>query len=198
MRITTAGAGIAAVALVAVLAGCGDGRADTDDGRLSSEELQGRWWTWASTEPAATNPVADEDGSACGRNQPEDVWFLAGTFGTRAERACAVPEGVPLAFPLVNMFGTPAECAEFMATAEGSAVLDGEKADVDAHRAEAVDIRSGVGNPVTGTDGSFTAHGCGLWVQLPALEPGEHSLTIRGRSGGFSVGVDYTLTVDAA
>lgn len=198
MRITTAGAGIAAVALVAVLAGCGDGGADTDDGRLSSEELQGRWWTWASTEPAATNPVADEDGSACGRNQPEDVWFLAGTFGTRAERACAVPEGVPLAFPLVNMFGTPAECAEFMATAEGSAVLDGEKADVDAHRAEAVDIRSGVGNPVTGTDGSFTAHGCGLWVQLPALKAGKHTLKIRGQSDDFSVGVDYTLTVDAA
>ncbi|MFC7898573.1 signal protein [Streptomyces griseoincarnatus] len=197
MRITTAGAGIAAVALVATLAGCG-GRAATAEGRLSSEELQGRWWTWASTEPAPTNPVGDEDGSACGRNQPEDVWFLAGTFGTQAKRTCAVPEGVPLAFPLVNMFGTPADCADFMSTAEGSAVLDGEKVDADAHQAESIEIRSGVGNPVTGTDGSFTAHGCGLWVQLPAPEPGEHSLEIRGRSGGFSVGVDYTLTVDAA
>ncbi|MGA5375794.1 signal protein [Streptomyces griseoincarnatus] len=197
MRITTAGAGIAAVALVATLAGCG-GRAATAEGRLSSEELQGRWWTWAATEPAPTNPVGDEDGSACGRNQPEDVWFLAGTFGTQAERTCAVPEGLPLAFPLMNMFGTPADCADFMSTAEGSAVLDGEKVDADAHQAESIEIRSGAGNPVTGTDGSFTAHGCGLWVQLPAPEPGEHSLEIRGRSGGFSVGVDYTLTVDAA
>lgn len=133
MRITTAGAGIAAVALVATLAGCG-GRAATAEGRLSSEELQGRWWTWASTEPAPTNPVGDEDGSACGRNQPEDVWFLAGTFGTQAERNCAVPEGVPLAFPLVNMFGTPADCADFMSTAEGSAVLDGEEVDADPIR----------------------------------------------------------------
>lgn len=187
MRTTTAGAGIAALTLGAVLAGCGGG-ADTAEGRLSSEELQGRWWTWASTEPAATNPVADEDGSACGRNQPEDVWFRAGTFGTRAERVCAVPEGVPLAFPLVNMFGTPADCADFMATAEGSAVLDGEKVDADAHQAESVEIRSGVGNPVTGTDGSFTAHGCGLWVHLPALEPGEHSLEIRGRSAASRSG----------
>ncbi|MBU5945302.1 signal protein [Streptomyces griseoincarnatus] len=185
------------MALVATLAGCG-GRAATAEGRLSSEELQGRWWTWASTEPAPTNPVGDEDGSACGRNQPEDVWFLAGTFGTQAERTCTVPEGVPLAFPLVNMFGTPADCADFMSTAEGSAVLDGEKVGADAHQAESIEIRSGAGNPVTGTDGSFTAHGCGLWVQLPAPEPGEHSLEIRGRSGGFSVGVDYTLTVDAA
>ncbi|MEZ7156006.1 hypothetical protein ACBR38_13315 [Streptomyces sp. MAD19A] len=78
------------------------------------------------------------------------------------------------------------------------AVLDGEKVDADVHQAESVEIRSGVGNPVTGTDGSFTAPGCGLWVQLPALEPGEHSLEIRDRSGGFSVGVDHTLTVDAA
>ncbi|MFJ6305783.1 signal protein [Streptomyces althioticus] len=197
MRIATAGAGIAALALGAVLARCGGG-ADTAEGPLSSEELQGRWWTWASTEPGATNPVADEDGSACGRDQPEDVWFLAGTFGTRAERARAVPEGVPLAFPLVNMFGTPADCADFMATAEGSAVLDGEKVDADAHQTESVEIRSGVGNPVTGTDGSSIAQRCGLWAKLPALEPGEHSLEIRGRSGGFSVGVDHTLTVDAA
>ncbi|WP_431992329.1 signal protein [Streptomyces albogriseolus] len=194
MRITTAGAGIVAVVLAA-LAGCG---ARAGEGQLSSGELQGRWWTWASTEPAPTNPVADQDGSACERNQPEDVWFLAGTFGTRAERACTVPGGVPLAFPLVNMIGTPADCAAFMSTAEGSAVLDGEEVDADARQAETIEVRSGVGNPLTGTDGSFTAHGCGLWVQLPALEAGEHTLKIRGRSGGFSVGVDYTLTVDAA
>ena len=195
MRITRAGAGIVAVALAATLAGCGAG---ADEGPVESAELQGRWWTWASAEPAPTNPVADEDGSACGRNQPEDVWFLAGTFGTQVERACTVPEGVPLAFPLVNMFGTPEDCAEFMGTAEGSAVLDGEEVEADAHQAEAIEIRGGAGNPVTGTEGSFTAHGCGLWVQLPAPEAGEHTLKIRGRSGGFSAGVDYTLTVGAS
>lgn len=98
MRTTTAGAGIAALTLGAVLAGCGGG-ADTAEGPLSSEELQGRWWTWASTEPAATNPVADEDGSACGRNQPEDVWFRAGTFGTGPSGCAPSPRGCPWPSP---------------------------------------------------------------------------------------------------
>lgn len=41
-----------------------------------------------------------------------------------------------------------------MKTAEGSAVLDGEKVDADAHHAETIEIRSAPGNPVTGTDGA--------------------------------------------
>ncbi|MEU4008779.1 signal protein [Streptomyces pseudogriseolus] len=196
MKRTMVGAGVAAVVLAA-LVGCGAGATD-GEGRLSSAELQGRWWTWASSEPEPTNPVADQDGSACGRNQPQDVWFLAGTFGTQVERACSIPDGVPLAFPLVNTIGSSADCAAFMKTAEGSAVLDGDKVDADAHQAETIEIRSAPGNPVTGTDGAYSATGCGLWVQLPALEAGEHTLKIRGRADGFSVGVDYTLTVDAA
>lgn len=195
MRVRMAGAA-AAVMVLAVLAGCGS---RAHQGQLSSHELQGRWWTWASTEPEATNPVTDQDGSACGRNQPQDVWFLAGTFGgTRVERACSIPDGVPLAFPLVNMVGSSADCAAFMKTAEGSAVLDGEEVDSDAHHAETIEIRSADDNPVTGTEGYFTMTGCGLWVQLPALEAGEHTLKIRGRAGDFSVGVDYALTVPAA
>ncbi|MGY1544502.1 signal protein [Streptomyces sp. MN6] len=196
MKRTMVVAGAAAVVLAA-LVGCG-ARATDGEGRLSSEELQSRWWTWASSEPEPTNPVADQDGSACGRNQPQDVWFLAGTFGTQVERACSIPDGVPLAFPLVNTIGSSADCEAFMKTAEGSAVLDGEKVDADAHQAETIEIRSAPGNPVTGTDGVYTATGCGLWVQLSALEAGEHTLKIRGQADGFSVGVDYTLTVDAA
>lgn len=166
--------------------------------RLSSADLQGRWWTWAASEPESTNPVADQDGSACGRNQPRDVWFLAGTFGTRASRTCTVPDGVPVAFPLVNVFGSPEDCALFMRTAKGSAVLDGEQVDSDVHRGEKITVASVANNAVTGTAGRGTTTGCGLWVQLPPLEPGPHSLKIRGRSDDFSTGVDYALTVEGA
>ncbi|MFC9427245.1 signal protein [Streptomyces sp. NPDC056987] len=207
MKIRTVGAGLTAV-MLAALVGCGTragqegGEArearEAGEGRLSSRTLQGRWWTWASTEPERTNPVADQNGSACERNQPEDVWFLAGTFGTRAKRTCGIPAGMPIAFPLLNRVGEPADCAGFMRTAEGSAVLDGRKLASDIYEGEPIEVRSVAGNPVTGTDGRFTTIGCGLWVQLPPLEPGRHTLTIRGRSGDFSTGVDYTLTVDAA
>ncbi|GGZ84790.1 hypothetical protein GCM10010344_60250 [Streptomyces bluensis] len=165
--------------------------------RLSPQALQSQWWTWAMSEPGRTNPVADEDGSECGRNQPQDVWFLAGTFGTQAKRTCSVPNGVPLAFPLVNLIASPADCAAFMKPARGSAVLDGKRVDSETIAGVTITARGVAGNPVTGTDGRFSATGCGLWVQLPPLQPGQHTLTIRGQSADFSLGVDYSLTVDA-
>lgn len=170
----------------------------SEQGRLAPDVLQSRWWSWAASEPESTNPVADEDGGDCARNQPKDVWFLAGTFGTRAARSCPVPAGVPLAFPLVNRIGGPADCALFMDGVEGTAVLDGKKAEADVYRGQAVTVESVAGNPVTGTDETFEGTGCGLWVQLPGLDSGLHTLKIRGRAGDFATGVDYTLTVAAS
>ncbi|MCX4989880.1 MULTISPECIES: signal protein [unclassified Streptomyces] len=210
MKVKVARAALTGVVLAA-LVGCGAGNGDSRTrerettpsspvppsaaGRLSSADLQSRWWTWAASEPERTNPVADQDGSSCGRNQARDVWFLAGSFGGRVKRTCSVPGGVPLAFPLVNFIGEPSDCAGFMEVAKGSAVLDGEKAETEEHRGTSVSVRGAADNPVTGSGGSFTATGCGLWVQLEPLEPGPHTLTIRGESADFSVGVDYSLDV---
>ena len=211
MKIKTGGAGLMTMVLAA-LVGCGGSPAEGSEdstapasgapssaqARLSPEDLQSRWWTWAMSEPERTNPVADEDGSECERNQPQDTWFLAGTFGTQAERTCSIPAGVPVAFPLVNQMGTPVDCAAFMSTAKGSAVLDGKKVDSETFRGETISVQGVADNPVTGTGERFTATGCGLWVQLPPLKSGKHTLTIRGQAQDFSVGVDYSLTVDAA
>ncbi|MFF8610022.1 signal protein [Streptomyces sp. NPDC015346] len=142
--------------------------------------------------------MSDQDGGECGRNQPEDVWFLAGTFGGRVTRECAVPGGRPIAFPVVNTYGEPADCAAFMRGARGTVFLDGEAVEPETYRGDAMTVRGARGNAVTEEEGSFTATGCGLWVQLPALAPGKHELKIRGRSGGFSVGVDYALAVSAS
>ncbi|MFI8182081.1 signal protein [Actinacidiphila glaucinigra] len=165
---------------------------------MSSADLQSRWWTWAASEPEGTNSVADRNGSACRRNQPRDVWFLAGTFGTEERRTCAVPNGTPVAFPLVNMIGSPEECALFMTTAKGSAVVDGEPVPSDAHRGDRITVVSVEGNPVTMTGGRATTTGCGLWVQLAPLAPGFHSLEISGRSGEFATRVHYALAVETA
>jgi hypothetical protein len=228
VRIRAGRAGLTAVALVAGCGGGADARSggaeedkadresaasgSTDSGsaslapssasssgsRLGSAELQGRWWTWASMEPEGTNPVADPDGSQCARNQPTDVWFLAGTFGTHVARACTVPGTTPLAFPLVNLYGEADDCADFMSAAEGSAVLDGRKILPDTYRGEPIQVRGVAGNAVTGRSGTYAVTGCGLWAQVPPLKPGRHTLSLRGRSGdNFSVGVDYTLVVKA-
>ncbi|MFJ2935380.1 signal protein [Streptomyces sp. NPDC087219] len=137
------------------------------------------------------------DGRACGRNQPRDVWFLAGTFGGQVERACEVPGGRPIAVPVVNTFGDRWHCSAFMRGARGTVLLDDEVVEPETYEHDPITVRGARDNPLTGEEGSFAATGCGLWVQLPPFAPGKHSLKIRGRSGDFSTGVDYTLTVAA-
>ncbi|MFE5212826.1 signal protein [Streptomyces sp. NPDC056600] len=170
----------------------------TENAGAPSAELQGRWWTWAAAEPETTNPVADTDGSACGRNQPDDVWFLAGTFGDQVERACQVPHGRPIVVPVVNLVGDQESCAAFMRDAEGTVLLDGKAVEPERYEGDSITMRGAQGNPITAEEGLFTATGCGLWVQLPSLSPGTHALEVRGRSDDFSTGVDYALTVSAS
>ncbi|MFM9612652.1 hypothetical protein [Streptomyces niveiscabiei] len=54
-----------------------------------------------------------DTGSHRTRGQPKDVWFLAGTFGGQADRMCEVPEGRPIAVPVVNLVGDDQDCAAF-------------------------------------------------------------------------------------
>ncbi|MFJ2107065.1 signal protein [Streptomyces microflavus] len=194
MRCTWGTAGLAVLALVSAV-GCGPGPLTVAQPASAAAELQGKWWTWAASEPEETNPVADDDGSACDRNQPEDVWFLAGTFGGEAERECTVPAGRPIAFPLVNYFGDGQDCIAFMDDAEGSALLDGSPVEPEVYEGESIIVQGLEGNAITGARERFTTTGCGLWVQLPALGLGQHILKIIGRSGDLSVGVEYRLTV---
>ena len=69
----------------------------------SSGEWSARWWQWAFSIPAATNPVLDETGAHCAEGQSGPVWFLAGSFfGGTFERACTVPPDKALFLPIVN------------------------------------------------------------------------------------------------
>lgn len=184
---------VLAVAVLTAVMGCGS-RGTTV---LSSAELQSRWWSWVSAGPDESDPIADQDGSSCARYQPDDVWFLAGTYGGSAERVCTLPFGRPVAFPIVNRWGTSQECSDFMTSATGWAVLDGKRLDPETYRGETIQISRFAGRRVIGVDSGFKTTGCGLWIQLPPLEPGAHVLKIRGGSGSLRVSVDYALTVDA-
>ncbi|MEV5618193.1 MULTISPECIES: signal protein [Streptomyces] len=187
--------GFAALALIAVV-GCGPATSAAAKPMTPAGELQSRWWTWAASEPEKTNPVADEDGSSCARNQPGDVWFLAGTFGGSVKRACTVPEGRPLVFPVVNSFGDGLDCLEFMEDAEGTAILDGQPIESEVYTGDTITVEALDGNAVTGEREHFTTTGCGLWVRMPAPGLGGHILQISGRSGDLSVDVEYRLTVE--
>ncbi|MEG3634374.1 hypothetical protein [Micromonospora palythoicola] len=159
--------------------------------------VQQRWWAWAAAEPTATNPVADPDGGDCARNQPGDVWFVAGTFGGRAERRCAVPAGRPIIAPLVNLVSDdPADCEGFLDEADGWAVLDMQRVTPARMASEPVRFEVVAGSPLFGSDGgTFDGVACGLWVALEPPDPGEHQLVLRGLAGDLNVWVEYTLDV---
>ncbi|WP_203828261.1 hypothetical protein [Actinoplanes palleronii] len=187
-----------------VLTGCDAGTTTSTDSAPEAKAstaaaprpMQARWWEWASAEPEATNPVADTTGEQCARNQPDDVWFLAGTFGGKVRRACAVPAGRPLVVPAINRVGdSEADCADFMAGAKGSVTLDGADVPMDLIDHEQVTYTAGPDNPVSGTAGETTGVGCGLWGRIDAPSPGKHTVVVHGTSGTFTVDATYTLTV---
>ena len=61
------------------------------------------WWQWALGIPAPENPFLDTTGANCAQRQVDQVWFLAGAFGTEpVVRTCSIPAGKSLFFPLIN------------------------------------------------------------------------------------------------
>ncbi|MEU6729096.1 signal protein [Nonomuraea wenchangensis] len=170
------------VALAALAPACGPTPVVSQE-----TSVQGRWWTWAYSADDSVSPVRDTTGEFCDHDQPDALWFLAGTYGGTVRRTCRIPAGRTLVFPLVNLHGEAADCATFMAAAKGEAVLDGRPVEPERLDEAGVTV-AGVG----------TVHACGLWARLAPLPAGPHTLTIRGSSGALQVGVDYRLVVEAA
>jgi hypothetical protein len=57
------------------------------------------WWQFVFAIPRNVNPTRDGD---CTIGQSGDVWFLAGNFGGTSTRACHVPAGKAIFFPVLN------------------------------------------------------------------------------------------------
>ena len=85
--------------------------ADTD----AYKQLSGEWWQWVLSIPASVNPLLDTTGEDCMVGQRGTNWFLAGTFfGGPVTRACDIPQGATLFFPVINSVGfdTPGQCGQ--------------------------------------------------------------------------------------
>ncbi len=66
-------------------------------------QLTAQWWQWAFSIPKPLNPIDDSTGGSCMIGQSGSIWFLAGNFGgSTVVRACSVPEGTTLFFPVIN------------------------------------------------------------------------------------------------
>ena len=158
----------------------------------SPEGLAARWLRWLASD--TTDPVRDPTGQLAYRNQPADVFFLAGTYGGAVTRECSVPVGRPLFFPVVN---TWANIGSIRARKPSAwAAVDG----VDHPVVEIITGRSFAvagpwGNPVNGMRWPTQMKIWGLWSHVPPLPPGRHLIQFQGQDGNFGVAATYHLTV---
>jgi hypothetical protein len=153
---------------------------------LTSEKLQSLWWSWAKS--ATPSPVEDVTGQYCGDSQPFGVWLIAGSNGGTADRHCQVPATLPLAGPAIgHLVADAADCTQFLAAAQGEALLDDKPVTLDKVGPTKITYDTG-----TSTE---EAYSCGLWVKVDPLPPGEHSLVLRGTSGSTTSEASYDLTV---
>jgi hypothetical protein len=164
----------------------------------SPEGLAARWVQWVAAAGPLKNPVADETGEHAAVNQPDDIWFLAGSYGERVERRCVVPDGRDLFLPAFNMWHAGADGPPpVMERASGTIVLDGKLLEPDVIATPVPFTVAGARlNGVTRSKRAVPTTVWGLWKRIPALAPGQHQLRVTGGDGyGFTVDVSYRLTV---
>ena len=173
----------------------------------SPEGLAARWVQWVAASGPLKNPIADETGEHAAENQPDDVWFLAGTYGKRHERRCFVPAGRDLFLPVVNMWFYPADgpppaldLAFLREHASGSLSIDGVAQETQEIVTPVPFTVAGARlNGVTNSKKPTPTTVWGLWKHVPALPAGEHTLWAVGTLGnGFTVDVTYRLLVSSA
>jgi hypothetical protein len=162
------------------------------------ESLAARWWRWVLSASADANPVDDPDGRFASWNQPDDVWFLAGTFGGQVTRSCGVPVGRTIFVPAVNTIvevrgrrwshmRLPVEAA--------SVTLDSIPVPVKEVSTRRFQIRSEPGNGYR--DGESGSAAWGLWSRLLIEDAGSHELRIQAKAGPLVIDTTYRLAVSS-
>ena len=184
-------------------------------------EWSAAWWQWAAAIPADVNPLRDETGEECDRDQSGPVWFLAGTQFGEAERDCTIPAGKAILFPILNLFFF--NCPDEAATEEEMrAVLDFLtsfftiilECTIDGAPLEELTtyqtqspafvmtlpedniFLDNCADP-TPADDYFPVVSDGWWILHTPLSEGEHEIFLRGEvvEFGFFVEVTYHITV---
>lgn len=177
---------------------------------LNQSEWSRSWWQWAGSFEHSESPIADRTGSLCASKQSGDVWFLAGTYGTRRTvRTCTVPRGKHLFFPLINYVVAPAEngstnCMSVMSTAarmtdQAANLLlevDGVRhPDLAKHRQPTRGCFD-LGLLAEPKARIFPSAANGYYVMLRPLPPGTHTLNFGGALPSMLQAVSYTLIVE--
>ena len=184
-------------------------------GGLSYGQWAAAWWQWAFHVPANSNHPVFSGGNTL-LSQSGGVWFLAGVFGVET-RSITIPSGVALFFPVVNsecsMFEDPpyhgddatslAACANgFIDQASNlSAQIDGKAVKhLEQYRTLSPMFTIGplpdpniLGAPAGTSTQSVDA---GVYLLIPPLKPGHHTIRFKGTVGGGSLDTTYHIQVN--
>jgi hypothetical protein len=164
-----------------------------------------RWWQWADSIPTPLNPASDKTGQNCAQSQSGPVWFLAGTFGGKAERTCTIPSGKAILFPPINTECSYKEnptlktesdlraCAKHLQdeTTQMQVTVDGVPIqNLQMYRVQTplFNLTFPSNNAAGASPGTTQSVADGNWVFLKPLPPGKHELHFSGAS------VDFTST----
>ncbi|MCJ1679357.1 hypothetical protein MTF65_18820 [Streptomyces sp. APSN-46.1] len=164
----------------------GDG--DWRIGEAEGGRLAARWWQWALSAPEDRSPVGDVTGMHADWRQPRDLWFLAGTYGGRVVRRCAIPSGRPVFFPVLNTqrVAVPLVTKPWRLEVErAEAYLNGSPLELSEFSSKTF--------PVLG----IPRVAWGLWCGLGPLPEGQFVLEIKAAAAdSFWVDTTYHLTVE--
>lgn len=175
---------------------------DTNVAGMTYGDWSAAWWQWVLSIPAAQNPLMDTSGANCTQAQGTGpVFFLAGSFVGPVTRACTVPAGKTIVFPVINVECSSLEDPPFFGDDEAklracaggfgdgidpatvSVQLDQKKLKApDGYQAQSpvfgftlpAENVLGVDTAAKGFRG--TSVGDGYWVILRALKPGAHTV----------------------
>jgi hypothetical protein len=197
--------------------------ADQEGEARSFQALAAQWWQFALSIPKSVNPLTDETGQNCMVGQRGNVWFLGGVFNTSgtATRACNIPEGKTLFFPVINSIGvnSPGACGQGTAplnvadlrkmnqdaidsVTTKTATLDQAPLDIRLESSKVFDVTLPQDNlfsdpslPPCPAGVYSPAVDEGYYVKLKGLSAGAHVLDITGSTPAFTLHVIYNLEV---
>ena len=183
-------------------------------------ELAAAQWQWALEKPIPKNPLLGSysGGPKCDGTPVSGTagatWFLTGTLdGSTVTRTCTVPAGKNLFFPVLDVVIIKSEPHENEAQlrAQANQYMDNVLrapdlttfATVDGQDVQFSRIVSPLftwtspKNGLLSPPGKYEGVADGIWVSLPPLSPGVHTIHFGGSAPSVSVKQDntYVLTV---